>query len=194
MEQSIGEIGVKAVVSLILIETLDFLNVGKTMNDRQVAQTVDLILEDYSVYKIDYFVLFFNRVKKGHFGKLYDRVDGQVLLDWLRQFDLDYQLDIEQERINEKKRIEKDVSLSEFDRPTPMPDYVKDMIKKVVPPIKEVTERPKTENQKLVDQVISEFDALHKDQDDFSGGKRYVKYNGKMMDVSEYIHERILEL
>lgn len=189
METESSEIAVKALLSILLIDTLDFLNVGKTMNDRQIAQTVDLILEDYSVYKIDYFVLCFNRAKKGHYGKLFDRVDGQIILDWLARFDFEYQDEIESERINEKKRHEKDVVLSPEDQPAPMPENVKQLIGTLSAPTIVRLPSEKTKEQVIIDSIISEFNLLCGDE--IQIGKRFAMCNGKMMDVQEYIEFRL---
>lgn len=187
MQGESSEIAVKALLSLLLIDTLDFLNVGKTMSDKQVAQTVDLILEDYSVYKIDYFVLCFNKAKKGYYGKLYDRVDGQIILDWLRQYDLDYQLEIENERVNEKKRLDRGDDQIHEDA-VPMPGYVKDMISNIGPEEKSSTPvRSRSEQDLFIDQVIADFNSLH----DGSPGKKFVPVGDKMLDINEYIFYRV---
>ena len=64
-----------------------FFNVGKIMNDNQAAQTADLIIEEYYFLKPDDFKLCFNRAKKGLYGKVYDRIDGAVILEWLGRYE-----------------------------------------------------------------------------------------------------------
>lgn len=195
MESESSEIAVKALLSILIIDTLDFLNVGKTMNDRQVAATIDLILEDYSVYKIDYFVLCFNRAKKGNYGKLYDRVDGQIILGWLAEFDLEYQQEVEQERWNEKKRIEKDTVLSPDDQPAPMPENVKELIYTINGSMLVKVPAEKTKEQILVDGIISEFNKIFDDQnkDVLPSGKRFIKVENKMLDIQEYLEFRLTQ-
>lgn len=58
------------------------------MNDYQVAQTVTLILQDENMrsLKPDDFKLCFNRMKKGHYGKSYDRIDGQIIFECLNSY------------------------------------------------------------------------------------------------------------
>ena len=56
------------------------------MNDIQMAQTADLILEEYYYLNIEDFKLCFNMAKSGKFGKVYDRIDGQVIMDWLSTY------------------------------------------------------------------------------------------------------------
>lgn len=71
----------------ILNDLLDFFSVGKTMGAVQVAQTADLIIEEYYFLKPDDFKLCFSRAKKGIYGKVYDRIDGQVIFDWLNTYE-----------------------------------------------------------------------------------------------------------
>ena len=81
-----GETKAVALICLMLDDFISFLNVGKTMDARQVAQTANLILDDFTYLKIDDFKLFFNRAKKGYYGSAYDRIDGQVILQWLVKY------------------------------------------------------------------------------------------------------------
>jgi hypothetical protein len=82
----VGEASVRALLNIIIIDLVNFLNVGKSMNNEQVIQTVDLILQDYWMLKPDDFKLCFNNVKKGVYGKVYDRVDGMLILEWLAAY------------------------------------------------------------------------------------------------------------
>ena len=56
------------------------------MNDIQMAQTADLILEEFYYLNIEDFKLCFNMAKSGKFGKVYDRIDGMVIMDWLSTY------------------------------------------------------------------------------------------------------------
>lgn len=82
-----GEAHTRAFMVNMLNDLIDFFNVGKSMGALQVAQTADLVIEEYYYLKPDDFKLCFNRAKKGYYGKLYDRIDGQVILGWLASYD-----------------------------------------------------------------------------------------------------------
>ena len=56
------------------------------MNDIQMAQTADLIFDEFYYLNIEDFKLCFNMAKSGKFGKVYDRIDGQVIMDWLSTY------------------------------------------------------------------------------------------------------------
>ncbi len=90
LAKDIGENGiftVKALLNIMMCDLVMYLNVGKNMSDTQIIQTVDLILEDYMHFKPEDFKLCFNRMKKGHYGQLFDRFDGQLILSMLSQYD-----------------------------------------------------------------------------------------------------------
>jgi len=183
-----GESYVKALLTLLIIDTADFLSVGKSMSNNQVMQTVNLILEDYWHYKIDHFVLCFNRAKKGYFGKQYDRIDGQVIFSWLEQFDLEFSADVETERRNEAKRIEKDILSNQ--KGVPMPENVKALITDLGKKETVFKQIEISEEQKYFNGLINDFNNLHELQGD-EPGKKFVKYDGKMLDVNEYIEARV---
>lgn len=201
-----SDVFVKAVLSILISDTADFLNVGKTMRADQIMQTIDLILEDYVVYKIDFFIACFNKAKKGHYGKQYDRLDGQIIFEWLTQYEYEYQAEIERNRVTEKTLIEQgkisiasdqpeQKLISDRDNtPVPMPDYVKELIKKVAKeetmPVKVIERTPE---QLIIDGFIDDFNSKCQDH----GSVRFfVIYGapGKSMNLQEYIEYRVIEL
>lgn len=89
MKVRFGNMKLRAFLSKIIIETLMFFNVGKMMNDVQVALTVDLIIDEFGYFKPDDFKLCFTNAMKGNYGKLYDRIDGNIIFGWLRTYEND---------------------------------------------------------------------------------------------------------
>ena len=88
IKTELGETTLKAMLTVLIIETVEFFNVGKTMGESQVAQTVELIIEDFGFMKPDDFKLCFKNAKRGLYGngKLYDRIDGQIIFEWLNSY------------------------------------------------------------------------------------------------------------
>lgn len=86
MKPEIGEVGLKALVSYAVADLVKFFNVGKTMTPEQIAQTAEFIIEDFYMLKIEDIKLCFNRAKKGEYGQLYDRLDGQIILSWISKY------------------------------------------------------------------------------------------------------------
>ena len=81
-----GEAVARAVLVLILNDMLNFFNAGNDMNDTQVATTVDFILEEYPYMKTDDITLCFRNAMKGKYGKLYNRIDGQIIMGWIKAY------------------------------------------------------------------------------------------------------------
>ena len=84
-----GDMTAKAMVLIMLTDCVSFFNVGKTMTEPQLAQTTDLILDNYGFLKLDDFKLLFTYAKKGFYGKLYDCIDGNVILCWIESYLID---------------------------------------------------------------------------------------------------------
>jgi len=101
IKKSFGENKLRAFLAKIIIDVVTFFNVGKTMNDIQAAQTADLIIDEYYFFKPDDFKLCFTRAKKGLYGKVYDRIDGQIIFDWLNSYCKDRLNEAENMSINE---------------------------------------------------------------------------------------------
>ena len=106
-----GEATARAVLVLIVNDMLDFFNAD--MNDRQVATTVDLILEEYPYMQADDITLCFRRAMKGKYGKLYNRIDGQIIMGWLREYNRERCTAASEQSYNEHKAY-----LSEEAKPT----------------------------------------------------------------------------
>jgi hypothetical protein len=96
---------VRAIMNILLTDLVLFFNVGKMMDAGQIAQTRELLLEDFVHLKPEDFKLCFNRAKKGHYGPLYDRIDGQLILDWLRKYDNERDAEIEIIRANQNRDL-----------------------------------------------------------------------------------------
>lgn len=70
----------------------------------QVAGAADLIIDEFYFLKPDDFKLCFNRAKKGYYGKVYDRIDGQVIFEWLNQYTNDRMTTASDTSIQEAER------------------------------------------------------------------------------------------
>jgi hypothetical protein len=82
----VGEFRANALIFFIVNDLVNFFNVGKTMDANQIQQTVELIREEYPHLTIEDFKLCFTNAKKGLYGQLYDRIDGQIILGWLERY------------------------------------------------------------------------------------------------------------
>ena len=100
-----GEIVARATVSYLLSEALEFFNVKETMSDVQVAITVDLILEEYPYMQTDDLKLCFKNAMKLKYGQIYNRIDGQIIMSWLRAYDIERAEKADIESYNKHKEI-----------------------------------------------------------------------------------------
>ena len=183
------------------------------MNSSQVATTINLIIEDYSMLKPDDFKLCFKRAMRGHYGKVYDRIDGELIFEWLEQYLYERDSEIEILRKNENARLKKQsnfrigqdagqVNSEEEDdknKPVPMPEWFK-MPEKKQAEIKPMPARRQTEDQMFYNSLINRFEEAYKVRGQEKGGRRFVKFYGRFMNVEEYLNhkskqvERLLRL
>jgi len=64
----------------------DALNVGKGMNDDQIVEIASDLLEDYYFYRLVDFSICFKNIRKGLYGKMYDRFDQETLYGMVAQY------------------------------------------------------------------------------------------------------------
>lgn len=77
-----------ALIRLKIDKALDFFNLKHTMNDSQIKRTAEYILEDYQWLTIPDVDMCFKNAEKGHYGKLYAAIDGQIILQWFQAYAL----------------------------------------------------------------------------------------------------------
>lgn len=80
-----SETDVRALLYIAICEVCDFFNVGKNMNDTQVALTADLIIEEFWHLRLEEIKYCFRRAMRRE--KVFDRIDGNIVLGWLDQYD-----------------------------------------------------------------------------------------------------------
>lgn len=107
--REIGEVRTRAVVVLLLDEVVSFFNASNTMEDTQVAFTTDMIIEEYPYFKIDDLKLALRNGMKGKYGEIYNRLDGSVVMAWLRKYDWERCAKADIISFNDYKRISEEV-------------------------------------------------------------------------------------
>lgn len=75
----------KAVKSLIL-SLCESLNLANSMNDYQVLEAALLLTESYYYLKIEELVYIFKNAKLGKYGKSFNRIDLQVIGEWIDKY------------------------------------------------------------------------------------------------------------
>lgn len=80
-----GDMAVKLIIMHALKEVRDFFNVGKNLSNPQITLTAELIMSQYWYFKIEDIKLCLRRAMSKE--KLFDRLDGNIILGWLREYD-----------------------------------------------------------------------------------------------------------
>ena len=212
---------VRDMLDVIIGEVVLFFNVGKTMVPAQIKSTINLILNDpisSSMTFEDYKVCFDN-LKKGLYGKSFDRIDGQILLMCIHAYFeeksaiVEQQNEINHDKIKNQSRgtdIIKDLGLDENNflvnknkedsTNKPTPEQWKKLKEEINGLIKKVDTKPKntekTEQQKLIQRCFNHFDKLwYKKPYDRHDGKevngKFIKRYGRIMDVTEYVEYKL---
>ncbi len=113
-----GNTTARAAVILALSEPLSYFNVAESMSDVQMAVTTDLIIEEYPYFKMDDLKLCFKNAMKGEYGRVYNRIDGQMVLLWLKQYNIDRCTLADEISYNEHKQIasnsDEEISYQEY--------------------------------------------------------------------------------
>ena len=76
-------------IGLMLIELNDFFNVRGNMNDKQIQLTAELILDNPNFHDLTLGNIKACFREKMMSARLYDRLDGNIIIGWLRQFKSD---------------------------------------------------------------------------------------------------------
>lgn len=185
----------KAILTLLIADLVKWFNVGKTMNDFQIGQTINLILDDDKIkcFKPEDFKLCFERMKKGFYGKSYDRIDGQIIFEALYQYLEERQAEAEQISIDRHKE------LSKIEKGEVNPEGLKklaEVMRKAIgeveksEPAKEVKKEPKkiekSERDIFIQNCFAEFNKL-------SHNQRFLNMGDKHVDQLEYTEIKLKE-
>lgn len=95
----------------MLSATVRFFNVAGNMSDEQIEETACIVFDGYRTLSLDDCALCLKRAKSGQYGKVYDRLDGSVILGWFEQYTSERNDAIEQMSIkaHAEKKAEKTV-------------------------------------------------------------------------------------
>lgn len=179
-----SEAEIKAVLVLMLVDHIKFFNVGKSMNETQVVQTVNLILSEYSGYKLEDFAVCFKNRKLGKYGKLYDVLDGSIIMQDLATYDNE-----RMSFIYAKHEKERNTGFLEY-----MPDEIKEELDKILPKTKFTigpTESKQNEIDRKCNEIYREFDTLYREQKRNDGSVRMIEYEGEIIDVYTFISKKL---
>lgn len=178
--------GAMKMIVRLLKNTAAFFNVNGQITEQQLVMTAQTIIDVYGYDNIEDLIIALKNGRAGMYGKLYGRFDGEIVLDWMKQY-----MDSKAEAL-EKKHHQQKVGKVEIN------SLIVDFIKN------EMTEKGKAnmiENVDISDlsekDVYSTFVAVKDDlnYDQLRSYKKIFKSsNDDYSDTIEWIENRLYQL
>jgi len=76
----------KNTIAEMLMKLNEFTNVSRKMNESQIVETVNILLDEYPRLSLQEYQVFFNRIRSGKFGQLYESLDGIKIMAFMKEF------------------------------------------------------------------------------------------------------------
>lgn len=99
-------------ISMLILELgklVDFVDAKKTLKDSdQLLFTAESLVEDFPSMKLEEFVLVFNWIKKGKFGKMYERLKLAEIEDAIKTYEGEHRAQYLEDKNNEQKHYGKE--------------------------------------------------------------------------------------
>jgi len=76
----------KNIIAEMLLELNEFANVSRKMNESQIVETVNMLLNEYPQLSLQEYQVFFNKIRSGRFGQLYESLDGIKIMAFMSEF------------------------------------------------------------------------------------------------------------
>lgn len=125
----------------------------------QISITCDLILERFGNYKIQDFQICFRKAMAGDYGKLYNRIDGAIILEWLNTYDAERTEEIV--KLREREHVETKMTAAQiFQTPA-----MQKVLQQVTDKMKHVEIKPDDAPRKLnplEQRIMDDWSALPK--------------------------------
>ena len=170
-----GVESVKRLLTNAIDQLQTYFSLERIMTPYQIEMSVEIIEENFYYFSPEDFRKCFRGAMSGKYGKIYNRLDGAVIMEWLRAYDIERTEIIVQEQMQKQKDEAKEIMSTESFN-TAMQKIMDDLSAKYSRKEPEAWESKLTPFEK---QVISEFDKLR-------GLNRFAVYNGKEMDFDTF--------
>jgi len=176
------------ILTLLISDLVLYFNVGKTMGPAQIKMVVEMLLADLVTKNLkpeDYKVMF-EDMKKGYYGNLYDRFDGQIIFRIASEY-ADKRASIIE---NESMRLANVHKEKPNEVPVQLMNVFSEAKKKLAEDVK--TERKEKEKvqpkSSEVSKAFAEFDKIWKEKPvKTKGGSRFIECDGKTMDQIQFL-------
>jgi len=90
--------GLKATVAELVLyihDLISYYNIDNTLRADQVTNLAIQLIEEYENYRMVDFAICFNNAKKSKYGKVFNRLDGAVIMEFMRQYEEELESDID---------------------------------------------------------------------------------------------------
>lgn len=166
---------VQKILKTAIDQLQTYFSLDRVMTPYQIEMTVEIIDENFYYFSPDDFRKCFRGAMSGKYGKIYNRLDGAVIMEWLRAYDIERTELIVKEQMQKNKEEAKEIMSAEsFDK------AMKNLIDEISSKHKRKDYEPyESKLSPFEKQVISEFDSLR-------GSNRFAVYQGKEMDFDTY--------
>jgi hypothetical protein len=81
-----GEEVCKMLLVMAVADLCKAFNISGNMSEEQVYMTAEMIMDDFKYFKIADIRLVFDLIKKGNYGKIYDRLDPALVMSILHHY------------------------------------------------------------------------------------------------------------
>lgn len=125
VKKYLGAAKMMAVVESLIKRVAAFLNIGRGMNEIQVQMTAEMIFSEYYWLTVADLKVCFRNGMAGNYGQLYDRLDGMVIMDWLRVYSE------ERASIAEQNEQKKHGAQKHSETATGMPEWLSEKIREM---------------------------------------------------------------
>lgn len=195
-------VGGKQVVQALLVEVIyglnDYFNITNRMTEGQTIEVINLIMEKYNYFRVADFKLCFNNAKTGIYGKVYNRLDGQVIFEWLNAYNND-RMDVA-ENLNRIKHQEHKTN-GYVIAPEVMKVY-KEVLKEIatdqktdLPKTDKPLKRHQTQADVFAQKWMRHFDNIFEMKRSYRAstkfGSKYIRRYGKAMNMAEFIDYKL---
>lgn len=81
--QGMNEEVMVTVLAGMILRLASYFNLGNNVTEEQAIDTAFIILDKYPYETVEDFTLVFKNAKSGMYGKLFNRLDGHIIFEWI---------------------------------------------------------------------------------------------------------------
>lgn len=176
----------RAFIVKYIINLASFFNVKQNFSTEQVIETASLIEKYFYYLTMADIRLFTEKMKMQEYGPMYNSFDGGKLIEALKKYDQERSLAYSEIREQQNQKLKRDEKNEAY------PDRYIEILKSFLKP-KEVKKKDIviSDEQKIFNRWISQFDNLHKKYGKTYGGERFLEIGNYRANINEFLNRKI---